>query len=48
MTKLSYIENIMFWSRLYVALIKGNKWANIIYNMNYIKIFEWLRDDLLS
>jgi hypothetical protein len=48
MTKLSYIENIMFWSGLYVALIKGNKWANIIYNMNYIKIFQLLRDYLLS
>jgi hypothetical protein len=39
-TKLSNIENIMFWSWLYVALIKSIKWANIGYNINYIKIFK--------
>ena len=39
-TKLSYIENIMLWSWLHVVLIKGNKWADIMYNINYMKVFE--------
>jgi hypothetical protein len=33
-TKLSYV-----W--LYVVIIKDNKRLDIIYNMNYIKVFEW-------
>jgi len=34
--KLSYIENVMFWFWLHVSFIKGDKWAYISYNMNYM------------
>jgi len=47
-TKLSYIKNVMLWSLLHVIPTKGNKWADIGYNMNYIKVFEWLIKDLLT
>jgi nitrous oxidase accessory protein NosD len=44
-TKLSYIENAIFWSSLNISLIKENKWENIRYNINYIKVFEWSSED---
>jgi len=39
-TKLSYIENTIFLSSLNISFIKENKWENIGYNINYIKVFE--------
>ena len=35
----------MFWSWPHVILIKGNKQTYIRYNMNYMKVFEWSRED---
>jgi hypothetical protein len=43
--KLSYIENTIFLSSLNISLIKENKWKNIGYNINYIKVFEWSSED---
>jgi hypothetical protein len=28
------------WILLHVVLIKGSKWADIGYNMNYMKVFK--------
>ena len=39
-TKLSYICSVMLWSWLHIVLIKGNKWADIKYRINYINVFE--------
>jgi hypothetical protein len=35
----------MLWSWLYVDLINGNKQIDIRYNMNYVKVLEWSRED---
>jgi hypothetical protein len=35
----------MFWSWLHIVLIKCNKYADIEYNINYIKVFKKSRDD---
>jgi hypothetical protein len=35
----------MFWSRSHVILIKGNNLTYIGYNINYMNVFELLRDN---
>jgi len=45
--KLYYIKNAMFRYLLHIILIKGNKWTYIKYNINYIKIFKWLKKNSL-
>jgi hypothetical protein len=40
-TKLSYIESVIYvLILLHIILINGNKWVDIGYNMNYMKIFK--------
>jgi hypothetical protein len=38
----------MFWSWLHIVLFNGNKQKDIRYNMNYIKVFQWLWHLLLD
>jgi len=46
-TMLSYIENAMF-DHVTWYLNRGNEWVDIGYNINYMKILEWSRDDSSS
>jgi hypothetical protein len=39
-TKLSYIGSVIFWSWPHVVWINGNKWADIMCNINYMEVFE--------
>jgi len=44
-TKFSCIENAMVWSWLHIFLNKCDKKVEIGYNMNYMKVFEWSREN---